>query len=101
MTNSELYTLNPFDIQIECRRDADGRLYLPLKKLCDAFGLNHKLEKAKVKRRAYLLEPQTKPFYDNCGRPCNMLCISERKVHGWLYTLNPNDFPVEWREKND
>lgn len=101
MTHSTQYTIDPFDIRIDCLEDEDGRVYLPLKRLAEAFGLNHKLEKARVKRRGYLLDPQIKRFKDKLGRTVNMLCIPAEVVHGWLLTLKTKKLPLEmWQRFN-
>lgn len=99
MTNTVTYTINPFDIHIECHRDEDGKLYLPIKRVCDLFGLNHRQEKAKIKRRSYLFHPKPIPFLDKLGRHRNMLSIEANMVRIWLCHMSFGELPRElWHE---
>ncbi len=79
--------------------DRDGEIFVPIKPICEAIGIDAKAQRAKL---------QEDPFFASTGaiiasvaadeKEREMYCIRLRDVYGWLATINPGKVAPDARE---
>jgi len=79
--------------------DYDGQIYVAIKPICDAIGLNHDSACAGIKNHQ-LLGPATQITMVQVGedQPRNYITLPLDMVNGWLFTINANKIRIEARE---
>lgn len=79
--------------------DRDGEIFVPIKPVCDAIGIDAKAQRAKLQEDEFFASTGaiiTSVAADEKER--DMYCIRLRDVYGWLATINPGKVAPEARE---
>lgn len=75
----------------------NGEPYTPMKPIVKGMGLDWKSQRTKIKQR--FAKGGVEITIPTAGGPQRMLCLSLRKLAGWLQTISPNKVKPEIREK--
>lgn len=79
--------------------ERDGEIFIPIKPVCDAIGIDAKAQRAKLQDDEFFASTGaiiTSVAADDKER--EMYCIRLRDVYGWLATINPGKVAPEARE---
>ncbi len=79
--------------------DRDGEIFVPIKPICEAIGIDAKAQRAKLQEDEFFASTGaiiTSVAADEKER--EMYCIRLRDVYGWLATINPGKVAPEARE---
>lgn len=79
--------------------DRDGEIFVPIKPVCDAIGIDAKAQRVKLQDDEFFASTGaiiTSVAADEKER--EMYCIRLRDVYGWLATINPGKVAPEARE---
>ncbi len=79
--------------------DRDGEIFVPIKPICDALGIDAKAQRTKLQDDEFFASTGaiiTSVASDDKER--EMYCIRLRDVYGWLATINPGKVAPEARE---
>ena len=79
--------------------DRDGEIFVPIKPICEAIGIDAKAQRAKLQEDEFFASTGaiiTSVAADEKERA--MYCIRLRDVYGWLATINPGKVAPEARE---
>lgn len=84
-------------------QDPDGKIWVSLKRLCEALGIDYaaqytKLRSANYRRWATVV---IIPTVAADGKPRDTVMIDTRTLWGWLFTISPSKIAFELREKLD
>lgn len=96
MSNQIISTINGAEIVTV---DRDGEIFVPIKPVCDAIGIDAKAQRAKLQEDEFFASTGaiiTSVAADEKER--DMYCIRLRDVYGWLATINPGKVAPEARE---
>lgn len=85
-------TINKVDIIVI----ENGQKYVPIKPICEAFGIDDKRQRQKIQEDEILgsvggLRPSTGAD----GKTYEMFCIPYKYVFGWLFSINPKNVKPE------
>ncbi|MFG6385456.1 MAG: phage antirepressor N-terminal domain-containing protein [Muribaculaceae bacterium] len=70
--------------------DHDGEIYVPIKPICDAIGIDYKTQHEKISDDDFLAPTMgIIPTVAADGKIREMCCLQLRYVYGWLATINP------------
>lgn len=79
--------------------DRDGEIFVPIKPICDALGIDAKVQRRKLQEDEFFSSTgviMTSVAADDKER--EMYAIRLRDVYGWLATINPGKVAPEARE---
>lgn len=79
--------------------DRDGDVFVPIKPICDALGIDVESQRDKINSDEILSSTavlSTAVAAD--GKEREMYCLPLRYVYGWLFTINPKNVAPEARE---
>lgn len=79
--------------------DRDGEIFVPIKPICDAIGIDVESQRDKIQNDELLNSTavlSTAVAAD--GKEREMLCLPLKYVYGWLFTINPKNVAPEARE---
>lgn len=96
MTQSIISKINGVDIVTV---DKDGDIYVPIKPICDALGIDDKSQRSKIQVVEILASVgvlATSTGTD--GKNYEMFCLPLQYVYGWLFTINPKNVAPAARE---
>lgn len=86
MTNS-ITKINGIDIVAV---EKSGDIYVPIKPICDAIGVDYKTQHEKISDDDFLAPTMgIIPTVAADGKNREMCCLPLRYVYGWLATINP------------
>lgn len=96
MTQSIISKINGVDIATV---DKDGDIYVPIKPICDALGIDDKSQRSKIQVDEILgsvgvLSTST----GTDGKNYEMFCLPLQYIYGWLFTINPKNVAPAARE---
>jgi len=75
--------------EIDLVRDDDGKPYVPLKRLCEILGIDHKWEIRKVKRED-IFEGRVLDVPSKGGTHRKTFCLPFGDLYWWLFTVDTN-----------
>lgn len=96
MTQQLISKINGVDIVTV---DRDGEIFVPIKPICDALGIDVESQRVKINANEILSSTavlSTAVAAD--GKEREMYCLPLRYVYGWLFTINPKNVAPEARE---
>lgn len=76
-----------------------GEIYVPIKPICKAIGVNYTTQLEKLKSHPIL--SSTIPLRGTVGadgKDREMVCLPLKYVYGWLFTINPGNVSEEARQ---
>jgi hypothetical protein len=77
----------------------NGEKFVPIKPICDAFGIAHQRQIEKLKNDEILNSVITlRVTTGNDGKQYKMNCLPYMFVFGWLFTINPKNVKPEAQE---
>lgn len=79
--------------------DRDGEIFVPIKPVCDAIGIDDRAQRDKIQSDEILASTgvlSTSVAAD--GKDREMYCLPLKYVYGWLFTINPKNVAPEARE---
>lgn len=79
--------------------DRDGEIFVPIKPVCDAIGIDDRAQRDKIQSDDILASTgvlSTSVAAD--GKEREMYCLPLKYVYGWLFTINPKNVAPEARE---
>lgn len=79
--------------------EQDGEIFVPIKPICDAIGIDAKAQRAKLQEDEFFSSTGaiiTSVAAD--GKEREMFCLPLRYVYGWLATINPGKVADSARE---
>lgn len=79
--------------------DRDGDVFVPIKPICDALGIDVESQRDKINSDEILSSTavlSTAVAAD--GKEREMYCLPLRYVYGWLFTINPKNVAPDARE---
>lgn len=79
--------------------ERDGEIFVPIKPICDAIGIDAKAQRDKIQNDEILFSVgvlSTSTGAD--GKQYEMYCLPLRYVFGWLFTINAKNVAPEARE---
>lgn len=77
----------------------DNEIFVPIKPICDALGIDAKAQRAKIHEDEILSSVgvlSTSTGADE--KQYDMFCLPLKYVYGWLFTINPKNVAPEARE---
>lgn len=96
MTQSIISKINGVDIVTV---DKDGDIYVPIKPICDALGIDHSSQVKHIKRNYILASTMvtlTTVAADEKER--EILCLPVEFIYGWLFTIDAGQVAEARRE---
>lgn len=95
MTNS-ITKINGIDIVVV---EKDGEIYVPIKPICDAIGIDARAQREKIQSDEILSSTGVlSTSVGGDGKEREMFCLSLKYVYGWLFTINPKNVAESARE---
>lgn len=87
-------------VEIATVTDEDGNVFVPIRPICDAIGINYSSQFEKLRDDDTLSEAVVplKGITGADGKSYEMICIRLQYVYGWLFTINPKNVAPEARE---
>ena len=79
--------------------DKDGEIFVPIKPICDALGIDVESQRDKIQADEILSSTavlNTAVAAD--GKEREMYCLPLRYVYGWIFTINPRNVAPDARE---
>ncbi|MGO9569725.1 MAG: phage antirepressor N-terminal domain-containing protein [Desulfomonilaceae bacterium] len=89
MIDSDPQAVDFLGYQIECFQDDDGCTYVPLKRLCELLGIDHKWQTKKVKSEE-IFDGKVLSVPGKDGRHRKMFCLPLKRIHFWMFRVDPN-----------
>lgn len=81
-------------------RTDDGTIWVPIRHLCDALGVERTAQMRRIERDPVLnAELRNAPVTLPDGRTFEMACLPLKYVRGWLFGINTNRVKEEIRDK--
>ena len=79
--------------------ERDGEIFVPIKPICDAIGINADGQRIKLRDDEFFNSTtEIISVVAADGKEREMYCIHLRDVYGWLATINPGKVATEARE---
>lgn len=79
--------------------ERDGEIFVPIKPICDAIGINADGQRIKLRDDEFFNSTtEIISVVAADGKEREMYCIRLRDVYGWLATINPGKVATEARE---
>lgn len=79
---------------------ADGQTFIPIKPICEAIGVAFEPQFSKAKEHHILSSVITLRVTTGAdGKNYEMVCLPEKYIYGWLFTINPANVKPEARNK--
>lgn len=78
--------------------ETDGEIFIALKPICEAIGLDYERAKRNVKDHPILSKGVSIQTYPSAGGPQETLCLHLDFISGWLFTINAEQVKKEARE---
>jgi hypothetical protein len=89
-----------YGTELVALRDQEGNIYVPLRRLCEAIGVDFRGQLTKVSNDPVMREQlQSAPVTLTDGRTYEMECLSLKYVRAWLFSINANRVKEEVRER--
>jgi hypothetical protein len=67
---------------------ANGTYWIAVKPLCEALGVDYEAQRKAIHRHPILSRaPSEQTVHDRSGRLQKMLCLPEKFVYGWLFSI--------------
>ena len=86
-------------IEIYAVKNEEGTVLVPIKPICTALGIDDKAQREKISEDEDLSSTgvlSTSVGAD--GKEREMLCLPEKYIYGWLFTINPKNVAASARE---
>lgn len=97
MTKKIITTIN--GIQITAVTNEDHEVFIPIKPICDALGIDDKTQREKIQDDEILCSVGgLRPATGADGKTYEMYCLPLQYVFGWLFTINPKNVAPDARE---
>ncbi len=90
MRNSTEKAVDFLGQEIALIEDDDGNTYVPLKRLCEILGIDHKLEMKKVNNDKIVFHGKVLPVPARDGKRRKTLCLPVKRVHSWIRGVDQN-----------
>lgn len=87
--NSTKQAVDFLGYQIDLIQDDKGKMYVPLKRLCEILGIDHKWQMKKVKTEE-IFDERVLPVLGEDGRHRNMVCLPLKQLYFWMFRVDPN-----------
>jgi hypothetical protein len=98
MTTNQQHAVDFLGYSITTVHDDDGNAYVPLKRLCEILGIDHKWQMKKVKsQEIYDGRVFSVPGKDGIHR--KMFCLPLEKMYFWMFLVNASTVRPEIIEK--
>lgn len=96
----EQRTVAFYDTELVALRDAEGTIWVPLRRLCDAIGVAFTNQTKKIQSDPVMSDNlKLLPVLHPDGRTFEMDCLSLKYVRAWLFGINANRVKAEIRDK--
>lgn len=80
--------------------EKDGTIYVPIKPICDAIGVDARAQRDKIQSDEILSSTGVlSTSVGGDGKEREMFCLPLKYVYGWLFTINPKNVAESAREK--
>ena len=90
-TEPQLSVVKFHNKQISCTVLPNGKIYVAIKPICDAIGIQSKNALLTIKKDSFLgAMVCTYTLLDSANRKFPMECLPLEFIHGWLFTINEN-----------
>ena len=79
-------------VEIFAVKDEDGTILVPVKPICSALGIDDRAQREKINDDEDLSSVgvlSTSTGAD--GKSYEMLCLPEKFIYGWIFTINPKN----------
>ena len=80
-------------------RDRDGVVFVAVKPIADALGLDWRSQRARMARDPILTEGRVTMTIPSQGGPQETVCLRLDLIHGWLFTIDHDRVKPELRER--
>lgn len=86
-------------IQLTAVTNEAHEVFIPIKPICDALGIDDKRQREKIQNDEILSSVGgLKPSTGGDGKTYEMYCLPLQYVYGWIFTVNPKNVAPEARE---
>lgn len=97
---AEQKTVDFYGADLVALRDASGAIWVPLRRLCEAIGVDFRSQLTRVTQDPVLNEQlRSAPVTLPDGRTYEMECLSLKYIRAWLFAINANRVKAEVRER--
>jgi P22_AR N-terminal domain len=105
--NSNPKAVDFLGYEIALIEDDDGKMYVPLKRVCEILGIDYKSQVKSVKRYG-IYDEKVLPVLSENGRYRKMPCLSVKRMRSWMRGVNHSKVRpdmverlFEWRDEFD
>jgi hypothetical protein len=98
--------MNPTPVTIQFHEDTltvierdDGQVFVAIKPICETLGLDWSAQLHRIKANEVLAEGMVTMTIPSQGGPQETICLSRRRLGGWLFGLRPGYCKPELRPK--
>lgn len=84
--------------QIPCAQDDNGDVFVAIKPICEAIGIDHKKQKERIKSDEVLSKVGTEWRLPSAGGDQDTFCIPLKYLSGWLFSIPINSVKADARE---
>jgi hypothetical protein len=99
MKDSKPKAVDVLGYQIDLVKDDDGNLYVPLMRVCEILGIDHKSEIKHVKRGKVYYNGRVLPVPAKDGKHLRMLCLPVKRMYSWMRGLDHDKVRPEMIQK--
>ncbi len=90
MSKQHISTIRGVEIFAEI--SSDGNIFVPIKPICTAFGIDHTAQKQRIHRHYILSSVEvTVTSTGTDGKQYEMYCLPLEYIYGWIFTINPKN----------
>lgn len=87
-------------IEIAAVKNENGQLYVPVKPICTALGVDFKTQYRKIEEdKCFSSTMVIMPTVGADGKNREMVCLPVKHICGWLYSINPGKVAPEVEDK--
>ena len=98
MSKQHISTIN--GVEIFAEMSSDGNIFVPIKPICTAFGIDHTAQKQRIRRHYILSSVEvTVTSTGTDGKQYEMTSLPLEYVYGWLFTIDANLVAEPVRDK--
>lgn len=86
-------------IEIYAVKNEEGTVLVPIKPICTALGIDDKAQREKISEDEDLSSTGVlSTSVGSDGKKREMLCLPEKYIYGWLFTINPKNVAAPARD---
>lgn len=85
------------ETHIPCVQNEYGEVFVAVKTICDAIGLDYERAKRNIKEHPVLSAGMSVQTYQVGGQGREMVCLNLDYIHGWLFSISANHVRKEIR----